>query len=708
MNKTKKHKIKKTNKTKKNININININPKLDIKAKQSFLRSLKFENKNNKDSPQNDFYSYINYSWLENISKYKTILHTGQKYITQVDNFRLVQDRVLKTLNLKLLNYIKTNKMTNALNYYESAFNRGTINNGKKWVQIFVNKIDELRQDKKNLWKMLAYVNKYEFVKNQSPIIWEVSENLYDNKELIPHLNQHVFAVENIQVYNKIVKDKKTQLLRTEFNKTMKHLFDTTIGKNKIDHKKPLEIAYKIFNVFGYEDKKLVEPNAFNYYLIKKEELEEKYGFNWNEFCLELGYQSNNIPLKIGTNNPQFLKSIIQLLQEEWNSEEWRPFWLWLFLRQVVRLTDKWVNIFYGFYGKVQKGQEELIPQEASSILFMSFAYNNLLSKLYIKENYDKNAYEYTKTLYINIKQELREIIKQCKWMDNKTKSNALDKLTKIHLDLGYNANALKLKDPNIKYDKNDLILNIIKICEYRNKQYFNVNINVVPYLSKLDWNMFPLKMMGLQPYIVNAYYFPNKNSIYVPLAYMQYPFLDLVEQDETYNLANIGFTMAHELSHSLDNTGSLFDSNGNLNDWYTEESRRKFMLKQQNIVKQYELWAKKDGIIYDASIGIGENIADISGMQICENYLLNITDNDKLVTLVKESVYKNFYVYFSFQMRQKLSKHALQMELLTNPHPLDKYRTNIPLSRSKIYSNLYDVKKDDKMYWPNAEQIW
>ncbi len=81
MNKTKTNKM-KTNKTRK-IRNNININPKLDSNAKQYFLHSLRVENKDNKNTPQNDFYSYINYSWLENISKFKTILHTGQKYIT-------------------------------------------------------------------------------------------------------------------------------------------------------------------------------------------------------------------------------------------------------------------------------------------------------------------------------------------------------------------------------------------------------------------------------------------------------------------------------------------------------------------------------------------------------------------------------------------------------------------------------------------------
>ena len=39
---------------------------------------------------PNNDFYDYINYGWLKNVS-----LEKQQEYIVQVDDFRLAQDKV-------------------------------------------------------------------------------------------------------------------------------------------------------------------------------------------------------------------------------------------------------------------------------------------------------------------------------------------------------------------------------------------------------------------------------------------------------------------------------------------------------------------------------------------------------------------------------------------------------------------------------------
>ena len=53
-------------------------------------------------------------------------------------------------------------------------------------------------------------------------------------------------------------------------------------------------------------------------------------------------------------------------------------------------------------------------------------------------------------------------------------------------------------------------------------------------------------------------------------------------------------------------------------------------------------------------------------------------------------------------------VSKKALSAQLKTNPHPLDKYRCNIPLSRSQIFRALYNIKKGDGMWWPNTNTVW
>ena len=127
-----------------------------------------------------------------------------------------------------------------------------------------------------------------------------------------------------------------------------------------------------------------------------------------------------------------------------------------------------------------------------------------------------------------------------------------------------------------------------------------------------------------------------------------------------------------------------------------------------QNDVIKQYETYAARDGIKFDASIGIGEDLADISGMSICDEYLRDFQENNKDLVPIREASYKVFYIYFAFQQKQKVSKKALTAQLKTNPHPLDKYRCNVPLSRSIIFRSIYDVKKGDGMWWHNTNCIW
>ena len=123
---------------------------------------------------------------------------------------------------------------------------------------------------------------------------------------------------------------------------------------------------------------------------------------------------------------------------------------------------------------------------------------------------------------------------------------------------------------------------------------------------------------------------------------------------------------------------------------------------------MKQYEFFAKRDGIIFDAKLSLGEDMADISGMAICSEYLRDFHQNNDEITPIRELSFKEFYVYYAHQMREKLSKQALITQLKTNPHPLDKYRTNVPLSRLKLFRSIYNIKEKDKMWWHNTNTIW
>jgi predicted metalloendopeptidase len=108
------------------------------------------------------------------------------------------------------------------------------------------------------------------------------------------------------------------------------------------------------------------------------------------------------------------------------------------------------------------------------------------------------------------------------------------------------------------------------------------------------------------------------------------------------------------------------------------------------------------------DATLSTGENLADISGFAICEEYLRDFQDKNDDIIPIRSVSFEAFFIYLAVQARQKIFDEAIQAQLKTNPHPLDKYRTNCPLSRLELFRSLNNIKKGDKMYWKNMDTIW
>ena len=303
------------------------------------------------------------------------------------------------------------------------------------------------------------------------------------------------------------------------------------------------------------------------------------------------------------------------------------------------------------------------------------------------------------------DFKEVFRRRLTRNTWLAPSTKKYALKKLE--HFNFVFGKPAGLREDANLAYGTL-LFDNMQKINRWRHKRFIELEGKEPIDIPMMDWSQYPVKMIGTQAYIVNASYTPSTNSIYINLGYIQKPFVDLDERGIEYNLAHIGNTIGHELSHAFDDWGSKYGWDGNLNDWWTTEDKKKFKQKQDDVIKQYEEFAARDGIKFDASIGIGEDLADISGLAICDEYLKDFQDKNKDLLPIRQSSYEVFYTYFAFQQKQMVRKKALTAQLKTNPHPLDKYRCNIPLSRSEIFRALYNVKKGDDMWWHNTDTIW
>jgi predicted metalloendopeptidase len=293
---------------------------------------------------------------------------------------------------------------------------------------------------------------------------------------------------------------------------------------------------------------------------------------------------------------------------------------------------------------------------------------------------------------------------IERNKWLSPKTKKYALLKLKHIRVDMAHPP--YLVPDPDIEYKANDAWGNICACNEWRLKLLIETEGKHYVDLPIVDWSI-NFSLTGNQAYIVNAFYDPTKNNIYLPLAYLQKPFLDGDERGIEYNLAYIGYTIGHELSHSLDDLGSMYDYKGNLFNWWTPHDRKVFDSKVKDVVRQYETFAARDGIKMDGSLSVGENLADISGLAIIEEYLRDYQVNNDSIVPIKKLSFETLFMYIAYQWRSYVSKDSIDIELKINPHPLDKYRANCPLSRLRLFKSIYNIKKGDGMYW-HSDTIW
>jgi len=656
--------------------------------------------------TPNKDFYSYVNERWLQDLD-----IEANKEYITQVDDFRLVQDKVYRELIEIIDNYIKNNhdKFSNCLkNAYESFKVFNTTEQTRCLSKLIVEYIDEILKDNNNLWAKLAKPNMNEIISFGSPFVWSINPDEKNPKIYKCYLEPPQVTLLDVDIYFDYKTDneedkKYKKEYRSVYFKYLNDVFTIAFGENHGFNTKDIyDCEIDLLNAMSCNLIKKEDENGYN--LVSKKEALEMFGFNWEEFCKELGFK--NIPDEFITSNINYLLCGTKLVKEKWNSPIWRTYWVYLYIRQQTRWDEKGWSVFYEFEGKFLRGQMKPVDFYIIPIFGTGFTFNSFLTEQYILHFKNNQAVDYVKSMAEDLKIVFKRIIARNNWMQSKTKRIALEKLEAIKLVVG-SPNILR-KDPLLDYKSDDPWGNLVKMAHWRHERAVELVDKPIIDIPVIDWSTIPPKFVSTQAYVVNAMYTPTENTIYIPLGYIQKPFVDLDERGIEYNLAHIGFTIAHEMSHALDDLGSKYDKEGILNDWWSEKDKEEFYKIQENIVKEYEVFAGYDGVKFDAWPSIGEDLADISGFAICQEYLRDCQFKNQSILPIQSLSFESFFIFFAIQSRQKISKKAILAQLKTNPHPLDKYRCNVPLSRSIIFRAIYDIKKGDKMWWSSTNNVW
>lgn len=431
----------------------------------------------------------------------------------------------------------------------------------------------------------------------------------------------------------------------------------------------------------------------------------------DWSELAKWIGYPTNNgsvsappyfIAYQVG-----YLKSVMTCLKKEWASDKWKSYWYFIYMRQLICFHDKWRDIYLDFNDTLIRGKDTHFPREYFPIIGLTYTFPKTMTEEFTRRFKNEEMITKVREIGNTILDCYKERIQKNTWMSAYTKKGALKKLNTLDLKVG-EAN-LSAPDPtNIEYDPKDAWGNLKKRSHQRTlylaKHHTLSNGKLTPNdLDLMNWGT--MKLVGYQSYVVNAYYTPNSNSIYIPIAYMHSLNVQFGRGYE-YDLASVGFTFGHEISHALHVSSRIYNHRGVIKNWWSRDDISTYERKIAAIRKQYETVSKKDGFVIDGNLSLPENLADVTGLAVCEDALNRIHDhesNDIGSTTndhLRMMSFNNFYTYYAIQSRQYTNRREILVQVLTNPHLNMKIRTNVPLMRSKTFRDVVEIKKGDKMY--------
>ncbi|MCP4413511.1 MAG: peptidase M13, partial [Gammaproteobacteria bacterium] len=293
---------------------------------------------------------------------------------------------------------------------------------------------------------------------------------------------------------------------------------------------------------------------------------------FSWDKYLETAGV--DNIDGLVIT-QMDYTKALNEVIKET-TLDDWKIYLYWKVLTaNATYLTEAIDNEQFNFNSKILKGVEQPLPRWKRAVTNVNNNLGEVVGKVYVNKHFPPEAKDQMLTLVDNLVKAYEKSIKSLDWMGEETRAQALDKLYKFTPKIGYPD---KWRDyTDLKIDRQDLYGNMKRSAEFTYAQNLARQGGDV---DRSEWQM--------TPQTVNAYYNPPLNEIVFPAAILQPPFFDM-KAESAVNYGAIGAVIGHEIGHGFDDSGSTFDGDGVLRNWWTDNDREEFKARTGKLIAQY-----------------------------------------------------------------------------------------------------------------------
>ncbi len=355
--------------------------------------------------------------------------------------------------------------------------------------------------------------------------------------------------------------------------------------------------------------------------------------------------------------------------------------------------LSREFVDTRFDFVGRVLQGTTENLPRWKRGVALVEGSVGESLGKLYVARHFPPERQARMEQLVANLLEACRRSLARLDWMGPATRREALAKLAKFTPKIGYPKRWIDYG--SLRIDRGDLVGNVIRARAFEHERQL---AKLGRPVDRDEW--------FLTPQTVNAYYNPALNEVVFPASILHPPFFDAAA-DDAVNYGAIGAVIGHEISHGFDDSGSQYDGDGNLRNWWSRADRRRFEQRAKRLVAQYGRFEPVPGYRVNGQLTLGENIADNAGLAIAyDAWQLSLGGRPSPV-IDGLSGDERFFYGFAQVWRGKVRDAAMVEQLKSDPHAPDEIRANGTVRNHPDFYSTFKLRPGDKLYLPPAQRV-
>lgn len=408
----------------------------------------------------------------------------------------------------------------------------------------------------------------------------------------------------------------------------------------------------------------------------------------NWDAYFKGIGFAKLDT---IVVSQPKYMAALQGILTEN-KVEDWKSYLRWSIVRRSAgMLTTDIETANWEFYSKTLRGALKQETRDKRALQTINGTVGEALGKLYVAKKFPPEAKAKAESMIKNVMLAYENRINRLPWMAKSTRQNAIEKLNRLTVKIGYPDKWKDYSDLTIKSPAQGgtFFANMQNVAQWRWKE--DVEKLNKP-VDKTEW--------GMSPQIVNAYFNPSYNEIVFPAGILQPPFYDY-KADEAVNYGGIGAVIGHEISHGFDDSGSRYNADGNLINWWSDADLTQFTGLGDALATQYSQLQPLPGTYVDGKFTLGENIGDLGGVNAAYDGLqLYLKEKGNPGLIDGYTPEQRFFISWATIWRTKMRDEAIKNQVKTDPHSPGMYRAYVPLQNVDAFYEAFNIKPGDAMY--------